>query len=181
MINQEWDIKPRAVVCGNCQAPFADGQEYVSQLTYGAEGYARLDCCSACWSKVERTQPVISIWHGVFELPPPPPPEALKKETAESLLRTLVAKNDPANGNVIFILAVMLERRRILVERDTRKQEDGKLVRVYEQRKTGDTFIVTDPQLHLDQIASVQAEVMAMLAPPAAPAALNGPGATPGA
>ncbi len=30
MINQEWDIKPRSMVCGKCQAPFADNQEYVA-------------------------------------------------------------------------------------------------------------------------------------------------------
>ena len=167
MINQEWDIKPRAAVCGKCQKPFADHQEYVSRLTYGAEGYARLDCCAACWSAAESVPQVVSVWHGVFEMPPPAPPEALKKETAESLLRVLVEKNDPANANVMFILAVMLERRRMLVERDVRKDDGGKLVRVYEHRKTGDTFIITDPQLHLDQIEHVQAEVMAMLSAPA--------------
>ena len=86
-------------------------------------------------------------------------------------MRSLVEKNDPANGNVMFILAVMLERRRMLVERDVRKQDDGKLVRVYEHRKTGDTFIITDPQHRLDQIEHVQTEVMAMLsAPTVAPA-----------
>jgi len=167
MLNQDWDIKPRAAVCGKCQAPFADGQEYVSRLTFGSEGYVRLDCCAACWSGAESAPQAVSVWRGVFEMPPPAPPEALKKETAESLLRALVEKNDPANGNVMFILAVMLERRRMLVERDVRKQDDGKLVRVYEHRKTGDTFIITDPQLHLDQIEHVQAEVMAMLSPPA--------------
>ncbi|MFH1476607.1 MAG: hypothetical protein ABIH24_03825 [Verrucomicrobiota bacterium] len=169
MINQDWDIKPRAAVCGKCQAPFADGQEYVSRLTYGADGYARLDCCVACWNASEHMPPAVSVWRGVFDLPPPAPPEALQKETAESLLRALIAKNDPANGNVMFILAVMLERRRMLVEREVRKQDDGKLVRVYEHRKTGDTFIVTDPQLRLDQIEHVQAEVIAMLSAPAVP------------
>ena len=171
MINQDWDIKPRSAVCGRCQTPFADQQEYVSRLTYGSDGYARLDCCAACWSEAVRTLQAVSVWRGVFEMPPPAPPEALKKETAESLLRSLVEKNDPANGNVMFILAVMLERRRMLVERDVSKQADGKLVRVYEHRKTGDTFIITDPQLRLDQIEHVQAEVMAMLSASAVPPA----------
>ncbi len=167
MINQDWDIKPRGALCGKCQQPFADRQEYMSRLTFGTEGYARLDCCLACWNEGDRVPQVVSVWRGVYEMPPPAPPETLKKETAESLLRALVAKNDPANGNVMFILAVMLERRRVLFERDVRKQDDGKLVRVYEQRKTGDTFIITDPQLRLDQIEHVQNEVMAMLSAPA--------------
>ena len=90
MINQDWDIKPRAAVCGKCQASFADRQEYVSRLTFGSEGYVRLDCCEACWNEANRTPQDISVWHGIFEMPPPTPPEALKKETAESLLRTLI-------------------------------------------------------------------------------------------
>jgi len=167
MINQDWDIKPRAAACGKCQTPFADLQEYVSRLTYGPEGYMRVDCCTSCWNEAESTPQVVSVWRGVFEMPPPPAPEPLKKETAESLLRALIEKNDPANSNVMFVLAVMLERRRMLVERDVRKQDDGKLVRVYEHRKTGDTFIITDPQLRLDQIEHVQTEVMAMLSAPA--------------
>ncbi|MDD5679161.1 MAG: hypothetical protein PHW60_14400 [Kiritimatiellae bacterium] len=170
MINQDWDIKPRTAACGKCQQPFADHQEYVSRLTYGPEGYVRLDCCAACWSEADRAPQAVSVWHGVFEMPPPAPPEPLKKETAESLLRALVEKNDPANGNVMFILAVMLERRRLLVERDVRKEAVGKLVRIYEHRKTGDTFIITDPQLRLDQIEHVQTEVMAMLSAQAIPA-----------
>ncbi|MBI2441669.1 MAG: hypothetical protein HYV35_09895 [Lentisphaerae bacterium] len=166
MINQDWDIKPRAALCGKCQTPFADGQEYISRLTFGTAGYERLDCCAACWTALTDTVQALSVWHGVFEMPPPPPPEPIKKETAESLLRALLEKNDPARGNVVFILAVMLERRRLLAEREVQRQDGGKIVRVYEHRRTGDTFIITDPQLRLDQIAQVQAEVMALLAAP---------------
>ncbi|MBI2437590.1 MAG: hypothetical protein HYV36_02090 [Lentisphaerae bacterium] len=167
MINQDWDLKPRATQCGQCQTPFAQGQEYVSRLTYGPQGYERLDCCGACWAQGQGAAEAISVWHGVFEMPPPPEPEPVKKETAESLLRALLEKNDPAQGNVLFILAVMLERRRVLVEREVQRRAGGKLVRIYEHRQTGDSFIITDPQLRLDQVKQVQTEVMALLAAPA--------------
>lgn len=170
MINQDWDIKPRAAQCSRCQTPFIQDQKYVSQLTFGASGYERVDCCATCWAGQKGAAEAISVWHGIFEMPPPPPPEPLKKETAESLLRALVEKNDPEQGNVIFILAVMLERRRLLVEREVQRQSGGKLLRVYEHRRTGDTFIITDPQLRLNQIEQVQAEVMALLAPAEPPA-----------
>jgi hypothetical protein len=105
----------------------------------------------------------VSVWKAVFHPPPPPPEAPLKKETAESLLRSLIEKNEPARKNVIFILAVMLERQRLLVERDVKTIEDGSTVRVYEHRKTGDTFLVTDPHLDLNQLEHVQEEVIAML------------------
>ncbi len=153
----------RSAACGKCQQPFADRQEYVSRLTFGADGYERLDCCAACWNEADRRTDAVSIWRGVFELPPPPPPEPLKKETAESLLRDLLQKQDDTKVNVVFILAVMLERRRIIIERDMRRREDGARLRVYEHRKTGDTFVIVDPMLNINELEHVQREVMDML------------------
>ncbi len=166
MITQDWNIKPRGRTCAKCAAAFADRQEYMSRLTFGDGGYERRDCCLGCWAEADRTADTLSVWRGDYAMPPPPPPEPLKKETAESLLRALMAGNEPARANAIFILAVMLERRRVLVERQTRAREDGALVRVYEHRKTGETFIVVDPRLRLDQLEPVQAEVLAMLSAP---------------
>ena len=104
-------------------------------------------------------------------MPPPPPEEALKKETAESLLRQLIEKEDPAHANTIYILAVMLERRRILVERDVQIREDGSKLRVYEHKKTGEMFLILDPELKLAELELVQEEVVIMLGgkPPAKP------------
>ena len=63
-----------------------------------------------------------SVWKGTFQAELPPP-EVLKKETAESLLRKLIKKNDPHFRNTIFILAVMLERKRILAAQDRIRQD----------------------------------------------------------
>ena len=65
--------------------------------------------------------------------------------------------------NVVYVLAVMLERSKILVERDAKEQPDHTIIRVYEHRKTGESFIVLDPRLRLENLASVQQEVLALL------------------
>jgi hypothetical protein len=104
-----------------------------------------------------------SRWHSVFRMPPPPEEEALKKETAESLLRKLMESEEESNRNIIYILAVMLERKRILVERGVEHREDSTVLRVYEHRKTRETFVIPEPHLQLDQLESVQAEVVGML------------------
>lgn len=164
MLNQDWDIKPRGLTCGQCQTPFADQQAYMSRLVYGTEGYARLDFCLACWTSQPAAAEAVSVWKGTFQLPPPAPPkEPIQKETAENLLRRLMETNDLNRKNVVFILAVMLERRRLLVERDVQQRADGATVRVYEHRQTGETFLIPDPLLNLDQIEQVQEEVVAML------------------
>jgi hypothetical protein len=158
---QEWDIKPRGTECRACGTPFEDGQPYWAALMRSADGYVRVDRCAGCWGR-EQAAPY-SSWRGVYHSPPPPEEEALRKETAESLLRRLMEENEAEQAGVIFILAIMLERKRTLIERDVQVDEDGGVTRIYEHRKTGETFLVLDPQLQLDQLEHVQMAVVAQL------------------
>ncbi len=76
-----------------------------------------------------------------------------------------------------YILAVMLERKRLLKVKEQLVRE-GKRVFVYEQPKTGDLFTILDPGLQLDQLESVQRDVAALLEhglPAAEPAAEPAP------
>ncbi len=58
----------------------------------------------------------------------------------------------------------MLERKRLLKEVETKRSEGG-ITRIYEHTKTGEVFVIPDPQLRLDQIERVQAEVSSLLGP----------------
>lgn len=103
-------------------------------------------------------------WDGVYFAPvKEEKKEALKKEDAGEILRQLVTLDDPAMKNVIYVLAVMLERSKILVERDAKELEDGTIRRVYEDRKQGDTFVILDPRIRLENLAEVQGQVVALL------------------
>jgi hypothetical protein len=170
----EWDIQPRAQACTGCQQPFADKQAYHTLLTFGAGGYQRRDLCPACYPAAVR-EGATSYWQGEYKSPPPPAPEAIQKDTAESLLRKLCESNDPTQAPARYILAVMLERKRILRHRDTVAGEDGKELLVYEHAQTGESFTVPDPHLRLDQLQAVQQQVADLLAPPAPAAPLSPP------
>jgi hypothetical protein len=160
---QDWDIKPRGTACTACNAAFADKQPYHSALTFGDQGYARADYCATCWTGTEVAAKAYSAWQGVFRMPPPEPEEPLRRENAEALVRRLIAEEPEARRNVIFILMVMLERTRVVVERDVQTREDGGLIRVYEHKKSGETFVVTDPGLRFEQLEEVEREVMELL------------------
>jgi hypothetical protein len=100
----------------------------------------------------------------VYAAPPPADKkETLKKETADELLRHLISLDDPAMKNVVYVLAVMLERSKILVERDAKEQPDRTIIRIYEHRRTGESFIVLDPRIRLENLGDVQSEVVALL------------------
>ncbi len=162
---QEWNIRPRGHVCSICAQPFADKKPCVSVLRENGDTYERLDCCVECWTGTARDWEPFSVWEGEYEAPVPSAAktEHLKKETAESLLRRLITLEDPAMSNVVYVLAVMLERGKQLVERDAKPHESGGILRVYEQKKSGDTFVVLDPRLRLDQLGEVQRQVVALL------------------
>jgi hypothetical protein len=160
----EWNIQSRAHACEVCAQPFADKQPYRTVLSEAGSELRRSDICEPCAQKdgdLRARAGFISQWHGVFEVPPPVT-EAIHKDTAETLLRKLVEQNDPQHGPAAYILAVMLERKRILKVKEQIKR-DGKRIFIYEQPKTGDIFTIADPDFRLDQLEAVQRDVAQLL------------------
>ena len=135
---QDWNLRSRGHVCTLCGQPLQDNTPVVSALKDTGNGYERFDCHPECWKTFPRDWEPFSSWEGVYLAPPPPDAkkEPLKKETADDLLRHLIALEDPAMKNVVYVLAVMLERSKILIERDAREQEDHTILRCpWAQRK----------------------------------------------
>jgi len=169
-MNSEWNVRVCADQCAGCEKKFADRETLMSRLCFTPEGYLREDFCMACWpNRSTDSGSEVSAWSAVWLAPDKKESQTLKKETAESLLREMMETDDPAHRNVIFILAVMLERRRILAEKEVQIHPDGRKIRVYEHKKSGESFVVTDPELRLREIESVQLEVMELLGIPPPP------------
>ena len=163
-MSQEWNIRSRGHECSICGKPLVDKTPMVSALKETTGGYERFDCHPECWKTMERDWEPFSFWDGVYLAPTKEAKsEPLKKEDAGELLRQLITMDDPAMKNVIYVLAVMLERSKILVERDQKEQADGTIRRVYEDRKQGDTFVILDPRIRLENLAEVQGQVIALL------------------
>ena len=162
----EWNIQSRAHGCEACGKPFADKEIYHTLLIDDKAEFRRTDICQACWQKdytegARDRKGFISYWHGLYEAPPAPT-DAIQKETAETLLRKLIEQNDPQHIPAGFILAVMLERKRILKVKEQVVRE-GKRIFIYELPRTGDVFTIVDPNLRLDQLEQVQRDVGSLL------------------
>lgn len=155
-----WKVQKCAKACTKCGKEFLDKEILYSRLVFSDAVYVREDLCKLCWREADHG---LSFWKTTFIVPPPPQEEAVKKENAESLLRRLLEIENERDQNAIFILTVMLERKKILVERDVKKTTDGRKLRIYEHKKTNDTFMVIDPELKLDALTDVQEQVVALL------------------
>jgi len=162
-MNQDWSIQHRADRCAASGEPFRDGDAFYTLLYHEKGAFRREDLSEAAFkARNENIQPY-SFWRSKFETPPPPTPEALGKQTAEDLLRRYMAEQSPEHSNARYILAIMLERKKLLKEVEARRGEDDSLTRIYEHAKTGEVFVIPDPQLRLEQIAEMQAQVAGLL------------------
>ena len=163
----DWNIQSRGHQCHKCEQPFEDRAGYHTVLAYEHHEYARRDLCETCWTKehgegMADRKGFISHWQGTYEAPPPVPPDAIQKATAEGLLRKLLETGEERWREASYILAVMLERKRILKVKEQIKENSGRVF-VYEQPKSGDLFTIPDPNLKMEELEQVQIEVAALL------------------
>ena len=180
----DWPIHARAERCALTDRAFENGETFHTLLyrdRHGrGSGLHRLDVCDAAWRDLRADQdatPPFSHWRAKF-VPPArteKPPETLPRHDAETLLRRYLTEEEtPADGSAreraCYLLALMLERRRRLRPTDARTEPgpDGRRLLFYEHRETGETFVVVDPGLRLDQLEALQREVADLLRPPPA-------------
>ena len=159
----DWEIKSRAHQCSRTGREFVEGEFFYTLLIREGEGFRREDLSEEAWKERNDNIQPFSFWRSKYEPPAPPPAEPLPRDDAEGLLRRLIQENAPAYANVRYILALMLERKRVI--RPLESSDDDMLV--YEHLSTGETLVISNPKLSLDRIPEVQREVSALLDPAA--------------
>jgi hypothetical protein len=140
-MNQDWEIRKRSESCTATQHPFQADELFYTALYREADNFRRDDVCAAAWAARPAEPAPFSFWKTKFEVPPPPPPEPLGKQDAEGLLRKLIKENSDATKNARYILALMLERKRILKPMESSDPD----IMVYERAGTGETFLIPNP------------------------------------
>jgi len=157
----EWAIKHRSDACTATHRPFTAGEYFYTLLFRDGEGFRREDLSEEAWTARNQNIQPFSFWKTRYEPALEEPPEPLAKENAEQLFRRLISATDPP-VNACYVLAVMLERKRVLKQINTEESGNGPVL-IYEHGASGDVFIVRDPQLRLDEMESVQNEVAQLL------------------
>jgi hypothetical protein len=163
LLSQEWNIQSRALQCAVSGRPFEKGEKVFSALYWREGQYVRVDLNEESWKARNDNIEPLSAWQTEFVPPPPAPVETLKKDDAESLLRRLISENVPSTRNARYILALMLERKKV-VRQIERQRNDGLSVLVYEHIASGEVWLIEDPGLKLGELQSVQEEVAHLLA-----------------
>jgi hypothetical protein len=162
---QNWSIRSRAPQCALSERPFAEGEVFHTAIYFDPEtsGYLRRDVALDVWPQEIAERKPIAYWRTTYSPTiVEAKPEVASKEGAMALLQRFIEEDEPATENARYILALMLERKRILSPTAT-KEVDGNKMLFYENKKTGEVFIVRDPDLRLDELAQLQDEVAMLL------------------
>ena len=165
-IAEPWHVRSRGRECAATQRPFVDGEIIVTALFPDPESsnYLRRDFSVDGWQAHQETcETPFSCWRTTYAaVANNEAAIAAERLSSEEILQRLVEEDEDHTENARFVLAVMLERQKLLRETDSQRTADG-IIRVYEHRKTGDIFIVKDPDIPLSQVEAVQNEVFILL------------------
>lgn len=164
-LHEPWSIKSRAHICSVTERKFTDGESFYTAIFPDPEssGYLRKDFSIEAWKTRDTNEtPPFSFWTSVYHVPVKEEEVQVTDESPETLLRRLIEEDLEHTENARYILAIMLERKKQLVEADSQPTASG-IIRIYEHRKSGDVFIVKDPNIPLSQIENIQNEVSELL------------------
>lgn len=164
-LHEPWSIKSRAHVCAVTERHFEDGESFCTAIFPDPEssGYLRKDFSADAWDQRSEDDAVpFSFWQSIYRAPVKEEQVEITEESPEDLLRRLIEEDEEHTENVRYILAIMLERKKQLVEVDSQPTATG-IIRIYEHRKSGDVFIVKDPNIPLSEVEKVQDEVAILL------------------
>lgn len=163
---ESWHVRSRSRECAATQRSFEDGETIVTALYPDPEssGYLRRDYCVEAWDqRGDDAEKPFSFWKTRFAAPTHDGDEdPVEKLSAEEILARLVEEDQTHTENTRYILAVMLERQKTLRETDSQRTPNG-ILRVYEHRKTGEIYLIRDPDIPLDEVEAVQDEVFVLL------------------
>ncbi len=164
---ESWHVRSRSRECAATQRAFTNQETIVTALfpDPDSSGYLRRDYSLEAWNErpADAEKP-FSFWKTTFSAPSgaAETEDPAEKLSPEELLARLIEEDEDHTENTRYILAVMLERKKLLRETDNQRTPNG-ILRVYEHRKTGEVFLVRDPDIPLAEVEAVQNEVFILL------------------
>jgi hypothetical protein len=163
---ESWHVRSRSRECAASGRAFIDGETIVTALfpDPASSGYLRRDYSLEAWKELPaESENPFSFWKTSFSAPSGNAvADPIEKLSPEEILTRLVEEDQDYTENTRYILAVMLERQKLLRETDSQRTPNG-ILRVYEHRKTGEIYLIRDPDIPLAQVETVQNEVIVLL------------------
>ena len=138
-----WNITGCNKQCKGCNVQFQDGHIYHCHLSLGVDGPIREDYCQECWDKFNlESSEKISYWQGKFKSKTVVvKEEPIKESASKRLLKKWLNSPERLHQCFCYILALMLQRKKIFQPQPPLKEPGNKDKLVYEDKETGEMGI----------------------------------------
>lgn len=151
-----WDIQGCSERCIRCSRDFANGEFFWCRLFLEGDGPRREDYCVDCWVNSQKGYP---SWKGRYRVQlEKVTEEPLKEPISKQLLKKYLHSTERLHQCLCYVLAILLERNKAFQPRPAMK---GHIV--YEDRDSGETYILTDPGLTIKELDGIEEELLEML------------------
>jgi hypothetical protein len=150
----DWNIKPRSETCQVTGRPFQEGEVFHTALFQGPEELERMDYSVEAWERRDPEPTPLSSWQSIFKPTPLEEEQTVDPSDAESVLRHLLGKQEPSHGKTCLLLALLLERKRVLKLREKIQSESGNSL-VYEHVESQESILVPDMDFQLSELAEL--------------------------
>ena len=159
-----WDIKRCNGRCIKCNKEFADGESYLCRLLMQIDGPYREDYCESCWNEGGSSfDKGFSCWQGRFIKEPEEEKEEMQEPVLKRLLKKWLHSKERLHQCFCYVLAVLLERKKTFKACPRTKDSDGIENLVYEDKDTGETYVLPDPLLTLKELGEIEEQLHAMI------------------
>ncbi len=155
----EYRLPKRAGACMACEAAFAEGAVIVSAISQEGEAFQRRDLCEACFGQGGG---FYSSWRS---RQPRNEEERIRLDLdlAGEFLRRLVREADPARAPLLYLLTLLLARkRRVKIEGTYREGGTERLRVLVRGEEEDESLEVAVPELGEAETAAVQTELSAL-------------------
>lgn len=154
-----WEIQGCSGKCIKCRHDFTDEEVFYCRLFLEVEGPRREDYCKDCWEERSDSLKGYSSWQGRYKIQPEKiEEEPIKEPVSKQLLKKWLHSTERLHQCFCYVLAVLLERNKTF---QVRPKIKGQLV--YEDRDTGETYILEDPGLTLKELGEIEGQLQEML------------------
>jgi hypothetical protein len=153
----DFRIARRAQVCAVSGKPFGSGDVIVSVIHEEPQGFVRRDVREECVAAIEGTPFCV---FRTKQPPPPPPARRLDYDLARQFLDRLLREADPAREALVYVLTLLLARKRRVKILSTSRLSDGELLRVALPLAEEDEIVqVRAPRLTPEEESALQGEL----------------------
>ncbi len=151
----EWEkvVKKPQEICVTCEEALRSGEEVLTSLSFGAEGFARQDQHPGC---VAPEHDAVATWRWTRASELRPNPRRLDLGFLSEFFKRLDGRDEEHSRRVRWIVALLLLRKKILEEVGRRQGADTGEVLQFRFKKTERVYDVADPGLDSEAMASIE-------------------------